>query len=97
MEIITSENFNEKIMESEGKLLLLFHGPSAEPSVIMHERLETLDIPTFVCDVEEYPDVGLIFSIRAVPTMFIMVNGDPVAWKAGSIAATQAQAWYEEF
>lgn len=85
---VTSENFQELVVNAKGKVLLDFWatwcGPCRMIAPIVEEIAE--ENPELVVgkiDVDQNPGLADAFGIRSIPTLVVMENGNPVATLVG--------------
>ncbi len=85
---VTSENFQELVVNAKGKVLLDFWatwcGPCRMIAPIIEEIAE--ENPELVVgkiDVDQNPGLADAFGIRSIPTLVVMENGKPVATLVG--------------
>lgn len=71
--------FQEKVIESKGKIIVDFWaewcGPCKLLSPILEEVSNILDIKIYKVNVDENPSLAGQFGIKSIPTMVIFDNG----------------------
>lgn len=71
--------FQEKVIESKGKIIVNFWaewcGPCKLLSPILEEMSNTLDIKIYKVNVDENPSLAGQFGIKSIPTIVIFDDG----------------------
>lgn len=79
MEILNKLNFNEKVIETKGVVLVDFFatwcGPCRMLSPILEQVSEETSAKMFKVDIDESEDIARENGIMVVPTMIIYVDG----------------------
>lgn len=95
--IITKENFQEEVMNSDKPVLLDFWaswcGPCRMVVPIVEEIAEErTDIKVGKVNVDEQPDLASNFRIASIPTLIVMKNGQIAAQSVGAKSKSQILA-----
>lgn len=77
---ITQENFEEKVIKAEGKVLLDFWATWCGPCKMIAPHVEQVaeereDITVGKIDVDDQPALAVQFGITSIPTLLVMENG----------------------
>ncbi|XP_015179878.1 PREDICTED: thioredoxin, mitochondrial [Polistes dominula] len=79
-EINGNIEFNDKVMNGKGTVVVNFHADWCDPCTILTPKLieliepiETLDLA--IINLESNPDLADVFSVKAVPAVFAISNG----------------------
>lgn len=89
MERVTSESFEERILQSEIPVLVEFRTGSCSTCEELEPELERLardfdgKIRIAQVDIEEDPGLGLAFSVRYVPTLGLFQDGRLTGYQVG--------------
>lgn len=83
---LTSENQN---LTKEGKCVVKFHakwcGPCRVLGPIYDKASELTGVPFYSADVEEMEDLAVDYSVRNIPVVFFLNNGEVVKKLTGII------------
>ncbi len=95
--IITKENFQEEVMNSDKPVLLDFWaswcGPCRMVVPIVEEIAEErTDIKVGKVNVDEQPDLASNFRIASIPTLIVMKDGQIAAQSVGAKSKSQILA-----
>ena len=85
---ITKENFEEKVLKAENKVLLDFWATWCGPCKMIAPYVEQVaeEYPHILVgkiDVDTQPALAMEFGITSIPTLIVMENGKPVATALG--------------
>lgn len=85
---ITKDNFEEKVLKSQEKVLLDFWatwcGPCKMIAPILDEIAEENEWLTIgKIDVDEQPELAIKFGVASIPTLIVMEKGEQVARQIG--------------
>jgi thioredoxin 1 len=91
MEIInlTSENFEEEAVKAEGKVLIDFWASWCGPCRMVGPALENIasrdpDFKVCKVNVDEQPELAQRFSVRSIPMLIVMQDGEQIAMTIGA-------------
>lgn len=85
---ITKENFEEKVLQAEGKVLLDFWATWCGPCKMIAPAIEEIaeeneHLTVGKIDVDEQRELAIQFGITSIPTLVVMENGQKVAEALG--------------
>lgn len=87
--IITKDNFNEEVMQSDKPVLLDFWASWCGPCRMVMPILEEIarersDIKVGKINVDEQPELARQFGVMSIPTMLVMKDGKVTAQSIGA-------------
>lgn len=85
---ITSENFNEEVLQSDKPVIVDFYatwcGPCKMLAPIMEEiAAENPDIKVVKVDVDEQPELSMQYGVSSIPTIVAIKDGETVKTLVG--------------
>ena len=85
---ITKENFEEKVLKADGKVLLDFWATWCGPCKMIAPYVEQVaeeypHITVGKIDVDTQPALAMEYGITSIPTLMVMEKGEPVATALG--------------
>jgi len=85
---ITKDNYEEKVLQAEGKVLLDFWASWCGPCKMIAPYVEQVaeeypHITVGKIDVDTQPALAMEFGITSIPTLVVMENGEKVAQALG--------------
>ena len=94
---ISSENFNQEVLESDIPVLVDFWaewcGPCKQlaPTVedVANERIGSIKVCKM--DVDSNQDIAVQFGVRSIPTLLIFKNGEVASTQIGAISKQQLE------
>ena len=94
---ISSENFNQEVLESDIPVLVDFWaewcGPCKQlaPSVedVANEMIGSIKVCKI--DVDSNQDIAVQFGVRSIPTLLIFKNGEVASTQIGAISKQQLE------
>ncbi len=98
---ISDAEFDEKVLKSEGHVLVDFWaewcGPCKQLSPILDEIAGDMEGKVTVAkvNIDENPDTPTKYGVRGIPTMILFKDGEAVATKVGSIPKSKLVDWIE--
>ena len=80
---ITKDNFEEKVLNASGKVLLDFWATWCGPCQMIAPHVEEVaqereDILVGKIDVDKDPELAVKFGIASIPTLLVMENGQVI-------------------
>lgn len=76
-QVITSAEFEEKVLKAEGKVLVDFFATWCGPCKMVAPTLDAMskEHAIYKVDVDQSPDLAAKYSVMSVPTMILFENG----------------------
>ena len=82
MEILNKENFNEKVLQGKGTVLVDFFatwcGPCKMLAPVLEQVAQDTTAKIYKVDIDESEDLARSYGIMVVPTMIIFKDGKQV-------------------
>tara|TARA_S200000501_G_scaffold90923_1_gene84190 strand:+ start:442 stop:768 length:327 start_codon:yes stop_codon:yes gene_type:complete len=94
---ISSENFNQEVLESELPVLVDFWaewcGPCKQLAPTVEDVATEMVGSIKVCkmDVDSNQDIAVQFGVRSIPTLLIFKNGEVASTQIGAISKQQLE------
>jgi thioredoxin 1 len=94
---ISSENFNQEVLESELPVLVDFWaewcGPCKQLAPAVEDVANEMIGSIKVCkmDVDSNQDIAVQFGVRSIPTLLIFKNGEVASTQIGAISKQQLE------
>ena len=94
---ISSENFNQEVLESELPVLVDFWaewcGPCKQLAPTVEDVANEMVGSIKVCkmDVDSNQDIAVQFGVRSIPTLLIFKNGEVASTQIGAISKQQLE------
>lgn len=87
MEQITTEQFEEKVINQEGKVLVDFFatwcGPCRMLGPLLEQTSKETDVPFYKMDADDCKELAETYNITSLPTVLIFENGQVIETKVG--------------
>ena len=99
---ITSENFDEKVINSDVPVLVDFWAEWCGPCKAIGPALEEIAdemgdrVKIVKLNIDENPQTPQQFGVRGIPTLLIFENGTVKAEKIGALPKSKLSEWVEE-
>ena len=96
---ISSENFNQEVLESDLPVLVDFWaewcGPCKQLAPTVEDVANEMVGSIKVCkmDVDSNQDIAVQFGVRSIPTLLIFKNGEVASTQIGAISKQQLEAF----
>ena len=94
-EILTSENFKEKVVEAKGTVLVDFFATWCGPCKMIAPAVEQLateyegKAAVYKVDVDEAQDIGMEYKIMSIPTLVVFKDGQEAERVRGAVSMTE--------
>lgn len=87
MKELKANNFKEKVLDSEGIVLVDFSatwcGPCKMQAPILEQMSEEVDFPIYGIDIDQSPEIAAKYNVNAVPSLMVFKNGTLKATMVG--------------
>ncbi|QCI20713.1 thioredoxin TrxA [Buchnera aphidicola (Brachycaudus cardui)] len=99
---LTDENFQEKVLQKKGFILVDFWAPWCNPCKILAPILEEIsqeyndNVVIGKLNIEEHPNTAPVYSIRSIPTLLLFKNGQVLSTKVGALSKLQLKEFLDE-
>lgn len=96
---LNQDNFNEKVINTKGKVLVYFSAPWCGHCQHMDPTLEWVqdtlghNITIGKLNVDNDDRLALKYAVKSVPTFLLFENGVPVKRSVGSMTREQLTTW----
>ncbi|MBR3689973.1 MAG: thioredoxin [Eggerthellaceae bacterium] len=93
-EVISTADFENKVLDAEGKVLIDFFATWCGPCRIIAPAIEEIaeekagELAVYKVDIDQSPELASRYGIRGVPTLMVFEGGKPV----GQIVGAQPKA-----
>jgi thioredoxin 1 len=94
-EILTSENFKEKVVEAKGTVLVDFFATWCGPCKMIAPAVEQLateyagKAAVYKVDVDEAQDIGMEYKIMSIPTLVVFKDGQEAERIRGAVSLAE--------
>ncbi|MDO6426347.1 thioredoxin [Thalassotalea sp. 1_MG-2023] len=91
---ITSEDFQQQVLTSKGKVLVDFYAPWCGPCKMIAPVLEQVAnensaLTVIKVNADEAPDLMAQYGVRGIPTLLLLNDGELVDRKVGAASVQQ--------
>jgi thioredoxin 1 len=101
---LTTDNFNNEVVEAEGYILVDFWAEWCGPCRMMGPILEEIHDEGIVhigkLDVDKAPEIAASYQVRSIPTLILFKDGEPVTVLIGHMPKRKLldslKTWMEE-
>lgn len=89
-EVVSSAEFQGKVLEAQGKVLVDFFATWCGPCRMIAPLIEEIaqeragDVAVYKVDIDKSPDLASRYGVRGVPTVMVFEGGAPVAQMVGA-------------
>lgn len=97
---IKDENqFDEIVLKATGPVLVAFHADWSGPSLLIATVLDEIAsemqdaIVVAKVNIDKTPGIQSKYGVRAIPSMIIFKDGQPLATKIGSLSKSKLSEW----
>ena len=88
--VVSSTEFQNKVLEAEGKVLIDFFATWCGPCRMIAPFIEEIaeekadEVAVYKVDIDQSPDLASRYGVRGVPTLMVFEGGKPVAQMVGA-------------
>lgn len=95
---ITQENFEQTVLQAEGRVLLDFWATWCGPCQMIAPHIEEIaqennQITVGKIDVDEQRELAIRFGISSIPTLVVMEKGEKIAQAVGYRSKADIEKW----
>lgn len=89
-QVLSSEEFEEKVLKAEGKVLVDFFATWCGPCKLLAPTIDALatelegEVGVYKLDVDAAPDVAAKYQVMSVPTLIAFENGEVSSRQVGA-------------
>jgi thioredoxin 1 len=103
-QLVSDADFNREVLEAKEPVLVDFWAEWCPPCKAMDPILDQLSdelvgrVKIVKLDVETNPSTVVTYNVRAMPTLMVFKNGEPVDMKVGAgQSRVQLTKWLDQF
>lgn len=95
---LSTENFNEQVLESKGLVLVDFWATWCAPCMMLAPFIEELaaeesDIVIGKVDIDESQELAIQYRVASIPTLILFKDGQEVKRTSGFMPKDVVKAW----
>lgn len=95
---LSTENFNEQVLESKGLVLVDFWATWCAPCMMLAPFIEELaaeesDIVIGKVDIDESQELAIQYRVASIPTLILFKDGQEVKRTSGFMPKDSLKAW----
>ena len=89
-EIISSNNFQAKVLDAQGPVLVDFFATWCGPCKMLSPTIDELtdelagEVAVYKVDIDQSPDVAAKYGVSSVPTLIVFENGEQKNYSVGA-------------